>query len=340
MSLCEQVDARTAQRRRVIKGGIIAYSSRHVTCPCVVRNLSDTGAQLQVHRAMEVPDTFELFIELDGFEAECVVVWRTEKELGVRFRARPKQVAPKRIQIVSDIKPPGQPSIRRRDPAVDASPRPEPEMRNDLPAREAIPAEAYNPPERTPVPDMMERSPLPVAAPSQAAAPVQNPIEAPCRSTDAVSYPGASAVLPNTIPVLIAEDDPDDRLLIGEAFAESDFDHRIEFVGNGEELLQYLELAGSTPDRPVPRLILLDLNMPKMDGRQALKRLKADPATRRIPVVVFTTSNVEQDVDDTYDLGVNSYITKPSTFEGLKDVVSALDIYWSCMAALPSTGRD
>ncbi len=161
----------------------------------------------------------------------------------------------------------------------------------------------------------------------------------PVQAANAAPDPGTVAASSNSIPVLIAEDDPDDRLLIAEAFAESDFDHRTEFVGNGEELLQYLELAGSTPDRPVPRLILLDLNMPKMDGRQALQRLKANPEMRRIPVVVFTTSDVEQDIDDTYDLGVSSYITKPSTFEGLKDVVRALDIYWSGMVALPSARR-
>lgn len=331
MSLSEQAEARATQRRRVIKGGLIAYSSRHVTCPCVVRDLSDTGARLQVHRAMEVPDTFELIIELDGFEAQCVVAWRTDKEIGVKFRAEPRQVAPKRIQIVSDLEKPTQPSIRRKDAVTASGDRPVPAPRHEPPAPDVVQSEIRIP-EPAQAPDMdpeveEARSPVPEPAPAPAAEPAQDPEDE------------TQASPSNAIPVLIAEDDPDDRLLIAEAFAESDFDHRTEFVGNGEELLQYLALAGTTPDRPVPRLILLDLNMPKMDGRQALQRLKADPATRRIPVVVFTTSDVEQDIDDTYDLGVSSYITKPSSFEGLKDVVRALDIYWSGMVALPSANR-
>ena len=87
---------------------------------------------------------------------------------------------------------------------------------------------------------------------------------------------------------------------------------------------------------PRPGLILLDLNMPKMDGRQALARLKADPATRRIPVIVLTTSNAEEDIDQTYDLGVSSYITKPSDFEGLQKIVHMLNAYWSTLVTLPA----
>ena len=135
------------------------------------------------------------------------------------------------------------------------------------------------------------------------------------------------------IRILIAEDDPDDRILIGEAFEESEFRHEIEFVGNGEELLA--RLSGQTSG-PRPGLILLDLNMPKMDGRQALARLKADPVTRRIPVIVLTTSNAEEDIDQTYDLGVSSYITKPSDFEGLQKIVHMLNAYWSTLVTLPA----
>ncbi|MEM7425611.1 MAG: response regulator [Pseudomonadota bacterium] len=137
------------------------------------------------------------------------------------------------------------------------------------------------------------------------------------------------------IRIIIAEDDPDDRLLIDEAFQESDFSHEIEFVGNGEELLARL----ADPVAATPGLILLDLNMPKMDGRQALARLKADQETRRIPVIVLTTSNSEEDIERTYDLGVSSYITKPSNFEGLQEIVKHLNAYWSTLVTLPTARR-
>ena len=138
------------------------------------------------------------------------------------------------------------------------------------------------------------------------------------------------------IRILIAEDDPDDRILISEAFEDSEFSHEIEFVGNGEELLAHVADA---KDGSRPGLILLDLNMPKMDGRQALARLKADPATRQIPVIVLTTSNAEEDIEHTYDLGVSSYITKPSNFEGLQKIVHMLNAYWSTLVTLPAVRR-
>ncbi|MDH3740709.1 MAG: response regulator [Hyphomicrobiales bacterium] len=141
----------------------------------------------------------------------------------------------------------------------------------------------------------------------------------------------------NPIPILIAEDDPDDRLLIQEAFNESNFDHPLDFVTNGEELLQYLDAQGKFKGSRKPGLILLDLNMPKMDGREALKHIKANSATRRIPIVVFTTSNSEDDIDSTYELGVSSYISKPSSVEGLKEVVNTLNGYWSNLVALPTS---
>jgi CheY-like chemotaxis protein len=147
---------------------------------------------------------------------------------------------------------------------------------------------------------------------------------------------GQKSQQPKAIPILIAEDDPDDRMLIEEAFAESKFDHPLAFVSNGEELLQYLAGDGQFENTPKPGLILLDLNMPKMDGREALKHIKANSATRRIPIVVFTTSNVDDDIDSTYDLGISSYISKPSTFEGLKEVVDSLNSYWSNLVALPT----
>ena len=147
----------------------------------------------------------------------------------------------------------------------------------------------------------------------------------------------------NKLPVtiIIADDDIDDRMLIEDAFVESRLANPLVFVENGEELLQCLRNEGTFREgglgRRKPGLILLDLNMPRMDGRTALAHIKADPELRRIPVVVLTTSKAEEDVLRTYDLGVNSFITKPVSFEALVDVVRTLNHYWIEIVQLPST---
>jgi CheY-like chemotaxis protein len=136
----------------------------------------------------------------------------------------------------------------------------------------------------------------------------------------------------------MAEDDPDDRLLIKEALVESQLVNPIQFVGNGEELLDYLNRRGQYRNRrrfPRPGVILLDLNMPKKDGREALQEIKADPKLRQIPVVVLTTSTAEEDIVRTYDLGANSFISKPVTFEGLVKVMKSLGHYWLEIVELP-----
>lgn len=143
----------------------------------------------------------------------------------------------------------------------------------------------------------------------------------------------------HSISILIADDDADDRMLIEDAFRESRLSNPLAFVENGEELLHYLRGQGKFANRgeiKMPRLILLDLNMPKMDGRTALSHLKADPDLKRIPVVVLTTSKAEEDILRTYDLGVSSFIAKPVTFQGLVDVVRALNNYWIEIVELPA----
>ena len=144
------------------------------------------------------------------------------------------------------------------------------------------------------------------------------------------------------IVILMAEDDPDDRMLTQEALRESRLANELRFVGDGEELLDYLLRRGPYADpatSPRPGLILLDLNMPKKDGREVLGELKADPDLRRIPVVVLTTSQAEADVARTYDLGANSYVTKPVTFAGLVEVMASLGQYWLEIVELPYDRR-
>jgi CheY-like chemotaxis protein len=143
---------------------------------------------------------------------------------------------------------------------------------------------------------------------------------------------------PTPITILMADDDPDDRQMTKEAFAESRLANDLRFVEDGVELLDYLHRRGKYADpasSPRPGLILLDLNMPRKDGREALREIKADPDLRRIPVVVLTTSKAEEDIYRTYDLGVSSYITKPVTFEGLVTVMKALGTYWFEIVELP-----
>lgn len=140
------------------------------------------------------------------------------------------------------------------------------------------------------------------------------------------------------ITILLAEDDPDDRLMTRDAFAECRLSNPLQFVHDGEELMDYLLRRGRFADEiqfPMPGLILLDLNMPRKDGREALREIKGDPALRHIPVVVLTTSKAEEDVLRSYADGVNSFISKPVSFSALIDVVQTLGKYWLEIIDLP-----
>jgi CheY-like chemotaxis protein len=140
------------------------------------------------------------------------------------------------------------------------------------------------------------------------------------------------------ITILLADDDADDRILTKEALTESRVINDLRFVEDGEYLLDYLHRRGryTSPEAsPRPGLILLDLNMPRKDGREALREIKGDPNLRSIPIVVLTTSKAEEDIYRTYDLGVNSFITKPVTFDGLVAVMRGLGRYWFEIVELP-----
>ncbi len=141
-----------------------------------------------------------------------------------------------------------------------------------------------------------------------------------------------------TIVILIAEDDPDDRMLTIRALQQNRLANDIKWVEDGEELMDYLHRRGIYADgvcAPRPGLILLDLNMPRMDGREALQAIKADPELRRIPVVVLTTSRAEQDIVQSYDLGVNAFVTKPVTFVELANAIRVLGNFWFQIVKLP-----
>jgi CheY-like chemotaxis protein len=140
------------------------------------------------------------------------------------------------------------------------------------------------------------------------------------------------------ITILLADDDADDRKLTADAFAENRLANQLHCVEDGEELMDYLHRRGNYEtlrNEPLPGLILLDLNMPRKDGREALNEIKSDPDLRRIPIVVLTTSKAEEDIVRSYDLGVNSYVTKPVTFKSLVELVKVLGRYWFEVVELP-----
>lgn len=146
----------------------------------------------------------------------------------------------------------------------------------------------------------------------------------------------------NPITILMADDDPDDRQLTREAFEESRLTNDLRFVEDGEELLDYLYRRGKYADpesSPRPSIILLDLNMPRKDGREALQIIRSDPNLRAIRVIILTTSKAEEDMLRSYDLSAASYITKPVTFDRLVEVVRALGKYWLEIVELPADER-
>lgn len=141
-----------------------------------------------------------------------------------------------------------------------------------------------------------------------------------------------------SIEILIADDDAEDRMIILDTLKESRLKNTIQYVENGEELMLYLQNDGKYSDKkkyPTPGIILLDLNMPKKDGREALKEIKADKNLKSIPIIILTTSKAEEDILKTYDLGVNSFITKPVTFSAMVEVMNTLKKYWLEIVELP-----
>jgi CheY-like chemotaxis protein len=140
------------------------------------------------------------------------------------------------------------------------------------------------------------------------------------------------------IRIVVADDDADDRMMIKDAFEESKLGNPVDFVEDGVELMEYLNRQGKwshLANQPFPGFILLDLNMPRKDGRTALKEIKESSEFHRIPIVILTTSKAEEDIIRTYNLGVNSFICKPVSFDKLVDIVKTVGHYWIEIVALP-----
>lgn len=140
------------------------------------------------------------------------------------------------------------------------------------------------------------------------------------------------------VVVLMADDDEDDLILTRDAFIENQLSSQLMFVRNGEELMDYLHHKGdySEENAPTPNLILLDLNMPRMDGREALVGIKSNPRLKLIPIVILTTSKAEEDILKSYELGVNSFITKPVSFDEMLKITKTIGTYWFDIVKLPA----
>lgn len=137
------------------------------------------------------------------------------------------------------------------------------------------------------------------------------------------------------IEVLLVEDDPGDVMMIREAFEENKLRNRLSVVSDGVEALEFLRQQGKYADAPRPDLILLDLNLPRRDGREVLSDVKSDPALRAIPVVVLTTSSAEEDILRSYDLHANAFVTKPVDFDSFVDVIRQIDEFFVSVVKLP-----
>lgn len=145
------------------------------------------------------------------------------------------------------------------------------------------------------------------------------------------------------ITILMADDDPDDRQMTREAFEQARLANDLRFVEDGVELMDYLLRRNRYADpalSPRPGLILLDLNMPKKDGREALREIKADPRFRNIRIVVMTTSKADEDILRSYQLGAESFVTKPVTFPALVEVIQTMGRYWLEIVELPQPLED
>jgi CheY-like chemotaxis protein len=145
---------------------------------------------------------------------------------------------------------------------------------------------------------------------------------------------------PSTI--LVIDDDPADQFLVQEAMRTANLNYDLRIVSDGDEAIEYLYHRGRYSEMhraPRPDLILLDLNMPRYSGRQVARAVKSDPSLRAIPIVVLTTSRLDQDVEDLYEAGVNSYIQKPANFDEFTEALRDLSSYWLGRASLPAGHR-
>jgi len=324
---------RSFQRRRVIKGGMIAYNLRRITVPCVVRDLSVAGARLQVESPENVPNTFDLLIELDGFEVECETMWREGKQIGVRFLAEPTVTAPKRVQVVNSSDQAPTPSIRLAERKREFQPAPDQAVAGDAfrPMQEPqfqVPSTQQPPVQHSPVHQVPIQQ-----APIQQASAQQPPLQEPRVQEPRVQKPlvdlGSS---PKGSPILIMEDEPRGQILFEEAFKVDPESPPFEFVGDGRELMQYLAGEGRFAGKPRPGMVVLDIDAPGTDHRAILQHIKSAPGLAAIPVVAMSRSNADHDIENTYGFDIGSFVQKPDNIMGMVEMTKTLTRFWNTFA--------
>lgn len=315
---------RAFQRRRVIKGGMIAFNLRRLTYPCVVRDLSVAGARLQTDTPGNIPDTFDLLIELDGFEAECEVMWREGKQVGVRFLAEPRATAPKRKQVVFSSDQAPVMSVRLADRKRQYQPK-------DVAREDAVAFKPLYEPEPDASPELRRNEPgqetyLGQETPDRSAS-IQNPIaEEGAGTVDELGDTSGN-------PIVIVLRDQGARALFEAGFQRRNQYLPYEFVSDGQELVHYLANQGPYFGKPRPGMILLDFDDAYEDSLAVLRDIKTGPRYNSIPIVAMTQSNADEDIEHTLEFGVGSYVQKPQNVEDMADIIKTLARFWANFVA-------
>lgn len=344
---------RLFQRRKVIKGGTIAFNRRRLTYPCVVRDISEAGARMRVDTPDSIPETFDLLIELDGFEAECEVLWREGREIGVRFLSEPRISNPKRKQVVVASDPSRIVSVRLDERKRQFNPVPKnndgernseashPEDAEALPAEpDAAASEEPRGETRHPRRDAAEPSPSePVVDPvpsdsveTASATPDDDPAQTPDMAPQAPVDHGVR-------PILIVEQDDAVRHAMRLAFRSLADRVPLDFSDTGADLIERLSNNAPFDGLPRPGMIVFDLDADIRQDRPIISQLRSHPAFSTAPVVALTSSDTEDDLEDTYGLGISLYLDKPDCDTDFAKLAKTLTRFWTSFVATPRSDR-
>ncbi|MEM1050419.1 MAG: PilZ domain-containing protein [Pseudomonadota bacterium] len=344
---------RLFQRRKVIKGGTIAFNRRRLTYPCVVRDISEAGARMRVDTPDSIPETFDLLIELDGFEAECEVLWREGREIGVRFLSEPRISNPKRKQVVVASDPSRIVSVRLDERKRQFNPTPkahdgerktEPSQADDVELQQADPvADAPVEPKREARllrhaeagPDASE----PIVEPEGAGAgDTESPTQDSTQAEQSETAPPAP-VDHGVRPILIVEQDDAVRHAMRLAFRSLADRVPLDFSDTGADLLERLSNREPFDGLPRPGMIVFDLDADIRQDRPILNQLRSHPAFSTAPVVALTLTDADADLEETYGLGISLYLDKPECDTDFAKLAKTLARFWTSFVATPRSGR-
>ncbi|MEM8813427.1 MAG: PilZ domain-containing protein [Pseudomonadota bacterium] len=318
------VGDRISLRRRVIKGGTIAFNKRRLTYSCVVRDISESGARLKVNGADGIPDTFDLLIELDGFEAECEVVWRDGDQIGIQFLSPPLLTAPKRKQVI--VSPDRAPiaSVRLAD-------------RRRRPVRIA---DAGTDLVEPPLLDEVEAPAAPVTDQDSEIGLPEDADESPSEALFADETPRAEpvGVIETTLPlgphVLIFQRDADFNAAIGRAFEGRDNAPAVDFVRDADEFASRFDLAGQAGVLgPRPGIVVVDLEDGGEEAVEALRILCNREPFSQIPVIAMASNDEAPALDETLDRRIGLSVAKPQSPETCENLVRTLVRFWNNFVA-------